>query len=100
MKQLKLITLVFGLILFPGVGSAVDSEPIFEESVGLYWPSFDLNQIRGIEFNSRLPAQLEEYRSVDELRELIDVCWYRCSFIQEPKFKLLDHIRTIHPEID
>lgn len=100
MKLIRMLILVFGLALFPVLGSGVDSGPIFEESEDLYWPSFDFNHLKGIDINSRIPSSLEEYKSIDELRELIDVCWYRCHFIQDQRFKLLDRIHKDHPEID
>ncbi|PIK16376.1 hypothetical protein [Halobacteriovorax sp. JY17] len=79
--QVNLIFILFILTISFSHGNSF----VYEEAAELYWPVMNIDEIEKIEEDSRRPSSenLEEeksYKSIEELQNLVDVCWYRCSF--------------------
>jgi len=75
---------LFFLALFMQVQTYAGSAYIFEESEELYWPTMNIEEVHEMNKDTRSPsAENIEYKSIEELKGLVDVCWYRCSFVYE-----------------
>lgn len=78
---MKNVSLVLFIVLSFSNSFASGEVSLREASDGLYWSvGYSEEEVLNKD-GSRSPAKDNaEYKTVEELQGLVDVCWYRCTF--------------------
>lgn len=58
---------------------------IYEDIGEIYWPAMNIEEVQEevkelIEEKREPASEEKKYKSIEELQNLVDSCWYRCTF--------------------